>query len=46
MADDDVSEEENEFINQLAEWFGIGEERASEILDQLQDDRGPEGETA
>lgn len=39
LADDDVAEEENEFINQLAEWFGISEERASQILDQLQDDR-------
>jgi tellurite resistance protein len=39
LADDDVSEEENELINQLAEWFGIAPERASEILDQLEDDR-------
>jgi uncharacterized tellurite resistance protein B-like protein len=39
LADDDVSEEENLFINQLAEWFGITAERAAEILDQLEDDR-------
>jgi len=39
LADDDVSDEENAFINQLAEWFGIAEERASEILDQLEYDR-------
>jgi len=45
LADDDVAEEENEFINQLAEWFGISEERASQILDQLQDDRSA-GESA
>jgi tellurite resistance protein len=41
LADDKVTDEENAFINQLAEWFGINEERASEILDQLQDDRAP-----
>lgn len=41
LADDVVAEEENEFINQLAEWFGISGERASEILDQLQDEQSP-----
>lgn len=41
LADDVVAEEENEFINQLAEWFGISEARASEILDQLQGDQLP-----
>jgi tellurite resistance protein len=41
LADDEVSEEENAFINQLAEWFGINEQRAAEILDQLEDDREP-----
>jgi tellurite resistance protein len=46
LADDTVTSEENELINQLAEWFGLGEERASQILDQLQDDQGTEGETA
>ena len=39
LADDDVSDEENAFINQLAEWFGISDDRAAEILDQLEDDR-------
>ncbi len=39
LADDDVSEEENEFINQLAEWFGIDAARAGEILDQLEEDK-------
>jgi tellurite resistance protein len=39
LADDDVAEEENAFINQLAVWFGIGPERASAILDQIEDDK-------
>jgi len=39
LADDDVSDEENEFINQLAEWFGISAERSAEILDQLEGDQ-------
>lgn len=39
LADDQVSEEENDFINQLADWFGIAPERASEILNQLEEDR-------
>jgi hypothetical protein len=39
LADDEVTEEENAFINQLAEWFGISGERAAQILDQLEDDR-------
>ena len=39
LADDEISEEENTFINQLAEWFGITPERASEILDQLEEDK-------
>lgn len=38
LADDDVAEEENAFINQLAGWFGIGPERASAILDQIDAD--------
>ena len=42
LADDDVSEEENAFINQLAEWFGISAQRSAEILDQLEDDRDAE----
>src|SRR6185369_10421456 len=39
LADDQITEEENEFINQLAEWFGIAPERAGEILDQLEEDK-------
>ena len=39
LADEHVSGEENAFINQLAEWFGISELRAAEILDQLEDDQ-------
>ena len=42
LADDEVTDEENAFINQLADWFGINEARAAEILDQLQDDREPQ----
>jgi tellurite resistance protein len=38
LADDEVADEENAFINQLAEWFGISPARASEILDQLEED--------
>ena len=42
LADDEVTDEENALINQLADWFGINEARAAEILDQLQDDREPQ----
>jgi tellurite resistance protein len=38
LADDEVAEEENAFINQLAEWFGLSQERANAILDALDDD--------
>ncbi|HMA92104.1 MAG TPA: TerB family tellurite resistance protein [Polyangiaceae bacterium] len=38
LADDRVADEENEFINQLAEWFGLTRERADEILDELEED--------
>lgn len=38
LADDQITEEENTFINQLADWFGIPSERAGEILDQLEED--------
>lgn len=44
LADDEVSDEENAVINQLAEWFGISAERATLILDQLEDDRAVEAE--
>ncbi len=46
LADDDVSEEENALINQLAQWFGISDERANQILDQLEEDRQGEGSAA
>jgi len=39
LADDEVTEEENDLINQLADWFGISPERTGEILDQLEEDR-------
>lgn len=39
LADDTVAEEENQFINQLAEWFGIESARAEEILDELLEER-------
>jgi tellurite resistance protein len=39
LADDEVADEENDLINQLAEWFGINAARASQILDQLEEDR-------
>jgi tellurite resistance protein len=42
LADDEIADEENELINQLAEWFGITEERAGQILDQLEEDREDE----
>lgn len=39
LADDKITDEENDFINTLAEWFGISEQRSSEILDQLEQDK-------
>lgn len=39
LADDEVATEEDALIHRLAEWFGIVPTRASEILDQLEDDR-------
>lgn len=41
LADDEVSDDENAFINRLAEWFGISAPRAAEVLDQLEADREP-----
>lgn len=38
LADDSVDEGENEFISQLAEWFGISASRTEEILDELDQD--------
>jgi len=39
LADNEIADEENEFINQLADWFGIADDRATELLDQLEEDR-------
>jgi tellurite resistance protein len=39
LADDEIHDEENSLINQLAHWFGISKERADSILDQLEEDR-------
>jgi uncharacterized tellurite resistance protein B-like protein len=39
LADERITDEENDFINQLAEWFGISPARTSEILDQLEEDK-------
>jgi tellurite resistance protein len=39
LADDSVHDSENEFINQLAEWFGISSKRANDILDELEQDQ-------
>jgi tellurite resistance protein len=42
LADDEIAPEENAFINQLAEWFGIPEDRTTQILNQLDEDREAE----
>ncbi len=39
LADDTIHDEENAFINQLADWFGISEPRANLILDELSKDQ-------
>ena len=39
LADDEIHDEENSLINQLAHWFGISKDRADQILDQLEEDR-------
>jgi tellurite resistance protein len=39
LADDTVADEENALINQLALWFGISQDRAETILDELEHDR-------
>jgi tellurite resistance protein len=39
MADDNVADAENDFINQLAEWFGLTKERAEAVLDDLEEDQ-------
>ena len=42
LADDAVADEENALIHQLAEWFRLTEERAQQLLDQLDEDRNPQ----
>lgn len=39
LADDQVADEENALINQLADWFGIPTERTTQLLDELEQDR-------
>jgi tellurite resistance protein len=39
LADDAIHDKENEFINQLADWFGISDTRANQILDELARDQ-------
>jgi uncharacterized tellurite resistance protein B-like protein len=39
LADDEVTEEEENLVEQLAGWFGISTERAEKILDQLEEDK-------
>jgi tellurite resistance protein len=41
LADDEIADEENALVNQLAEWFGIAPERAEAILDLLDSERPP-----
>jgi uncharacterized tellurite resistance protein B-like protein len=43
LADDDIHDNENELINQLAEWFGIPSSRTEEILDELDQDNNQQG---
>ena len=38
LADDEVADEEDTFINQLASWLGIEPARAETLLDQLEAD--------
>jgi hypothetical protein len=39
LADDYVADEETALIHQLAEWFRLSEDRAQELLEQLDQDR-------
>lgn len=41
LADDQVADEEEQLINQLAGWFNITPGRAERILDQLEEDKAP-----
>lgn len=44
LADDAITEEENAFINQLADWLAIPAERTGLLLDQLEEEaEGPLG---
>jgi len=39
LADEEVAEEERGLVDQLRAWFGISQERAAQILDQLEDEK-------
>jgi uncharacterized tellurite resistance protein B-like protein len=39
LADDEVAPEERHIVKELAQWFGITAERATAILEQLEEDR-------
>jgi tellurite resistance protein len=39
LADDEVDDEERKLVGQIAAWFGITEQRALAILNQLEDDK-------
>jgi tellurite resistance protein len=39
LADDEVADEEERLVAELATWFGITTARAEQILDQLEDDK-------
>ncbi len=39
LADDEVADEERGLVSELARWFGITRERASVILDELEEDK-------
>lgn len=39
LADDDVAAEERELVNQMGIWFGISPDRASSILDELEEEK-------
>jgi tellurite resistance protein len=41
LADDEVADEEQALVDQLAHWLGIDPDRAAGILDQLEDDKEP-----
>lgn len=43
FADDEVADEEEHLVAELATWFGITTKRAKQILDQLEDDKSHQG---